>query len=310
MNKKNKRYFIVSVLFLSAICFSCGGGGGGGGFSGVFADIEEEVKLNDVTAAGMISSACLHGGYLYCASANKLYKKPVNKEYGWESTTYTNVAYVASSSTAVYIAVHNGSSITGVKNITTGADVPVSGTINTIFDNQSMSGSRNAYVSTSSGVYKLNGNGTATCGAPSNAKFAVRSGSNDVFSNDFITVNYSNSTTVYHKRDYEEKIQATEGVITGMQYYEFNDAAYILLATRNTNSTNDSIGYRAVKISDGTWIDTPQTNAAQFAGSGMSGLWVFPAPDGGYAIYAGCNSTDKKRMGMWAYYPDKSWNVD
>ena len=212
--------------------------------------------------------------------------------------------------------------------------------VRTIFDNKAIGG-REAFATTADGTtYKLNGLSAPTPTGRSDIASARKVNGTTVFFQSFLsTSDYSNTRGWVIPLNGNGSSSITEGNmpqfiiqgcnaasisidlteaggdgpmssrkserISGLAYYEEEISGirneYLLVATTK--------GYYRVTL-DGTCIlkSTPHKNGEQLAGMGIieGAFWTLPTG----AIYAGVATYDKTRHGLWAYYPDGTWNVD
>ena len=213
--------------------------------------------------------------------------------------------------------------------------------IRTIFDNKSYNGGREAFATTADGkTYKLNGKSAPTLTGQSDKASAVKVGGSTQLIQSFIsTSDYTNSRAWYVPLSGNGSSAITErntpqftivgingapsidlsrtsgdgplsekkhGKISGLAYYEEENTSGIIQQYLLISTTK---GYYRVTL-DGTNIvkANPHNNGEQLAGMGIieGAFWTLPTG----AIYAGVTTHDKTRYGLWAYYPDGTWNVD
>ncbi len=224
----------------------------------------------------------------------------------------------------------------------TGGVVSGLNNVMTIFDNKSYTGGREAFATTADGTtYKLNGTAAPTSTGHSDIASAVKvNGSTQLYQTFISTSDYTNSrawfvplggngssfpqtvneTTSLNKAQLviqgsnnfdltkcnialsEEK----HGKITGLAYHEEPDSSGIIKQYLLISTTK---GYYRLSL-DGTNIikENPHPNGEQLAGQGIIEGSFWTTPNG--AIYAGVTAADKNRYGLWAYYPDDTWNLD
>ena len=212
--------------------------------------------------------------------------------------------------------------------------------VRTIFDNKAIGG-REAFATTADGkTYKLNGKSAPTLTGQSDKASAVKVGGSTQLIQSFIsTSDYTNSRAWYvplsgngssaikEKNTPEFTIvgingapsidltrtsgtdgpmsEKKNGKISGLAYYEETISGelkqFLLVATTK--------GYYRVALDGSNVVKAnPHANGEQLAGMGIieGAFWTTPAG----AIYAGVTSSDKTRYGLWAYYPEGTWNLD
>ncbi|NLK46511.1 MAG: hypothetical protein GX297_07660 [Treponema sp.] len=348
MNRQKifKNFFIFTSVFV-ILFSSCGGGPSNGA---IFAAIEGEEKLNKGTVPWAVTSLVYYKGALYCTNGSSVYTKGKYAKRGWAAfpTNYDgSIAALAADDNNLYVLTYSKTNpqdncsdrkLYVLQGSSTGA-VTLTGNPDVIFDNQSYSSGREAFVTlygsqTSGGAtYKLNGTSAPTSTGKSDIASAAKGSGGTEFYQTYLAVSDFSNTRTFRvdldgnhssfAKDENSKnknnpvnsiicsdgtsipvplTESKNGKITGLAFYRELGKDYILVAT-------SSSGYHRISL-DGTNTSTPNPhkNGEQLAGAGIieDSFWTL---DSG-AIYAGVTAQDQKRYGLWAYYLNDSWNRD
>ncbi|MDR3283777.1 MAG: hypothetical protein LBS97_01195 [Treponema sp.] len=299
---------------------------------GIFTEIEKEIKLEPPTVQGNIFSILEYDGDLY-AGGGKVYRKAPSEIRGWSvfsDSPYGVVVrlaagyhdgkeylYALGAKQGTYkLFGHGGSGWT---------QIPVSGTIQTIFSNNAVSrgsaANNRAFVTTSEEIYELTENTTAPVspddtdnGALSGSEAAAYAGGQTYFSDSFAFT--SDGTWLFDSSD--GKIRY------GNTIESFSDGPSISNATSlwacegvlyiGTTGGAQKVLYDENGVSgSSTVIPVPGDNADAAIGSYRIGA-IYARKSGErtdiYASTIGYGTTyNNKNNGLWGYYSTRDeWN--
>jgi len=300
MKNKNTIRAILSLSFL--LFASCK-------IEPIFYAIEKEVPLEKAVIKGNLYAMTEFGTKLYAASG-KLYEKNINEERGWKAVSAPGfIIRVASDKDDNLYVLTEDKKLYTSKDAKNWTAVSIPGSITELFDNKASDTAKTAYVTTSEGLFSLDGENNPdtevkTNGASKSSKAAVYDGSNTVFSNTVLIA--SGKKAVYtmdgNKIKYGNDTSSNIEVSDAQSMAVYNDSLLIGTTSGIVLVNLDDAGRPTGK---GSMLG--ENIESSIAMLEIKTLYAFEN-----AVYAfAVDKTTSKKTNTWGYYKDRpNWNVE